>query len=399
MSVPATYNEVYASRLDRPVLEEGANAASAIGAHRLCKRYDGPLAVDNVSFDVAQGEFLTLLGPSGSGKTSTLMLIAGFEQPTSGDITLHDRNVVNLPPRARDLGVVFQHYSLFPHMSVLDNVAFPLRMRKVKHGERRRQAMEMLERVGLSEFSGRRPRQLSGGQQQRVALARALVFNPAALLLDEPLGALDKRLRDQLQIEIKAIQRKLGVSVLFVTHDQAEAMMMSDRIAVMNHGCIEQIGSPEVLYNHPNTSFIATFLGETNLIPCTVESVQSDRATVIFPDGSRCGARARGARPSAKTKYGLSLRPERLKPVASSTDTDGYIEGLVTSRTFLGATHRLVVEGFGQELVATVADSAYALHEQPGDMLQLGWGACDAQLITLDESPTHPETSEFCQRL
>ncbi|TAM06273.1 MAG: ATP-binding cassette domain-containing protein, partial [Pusillimonas sp.] len=191
-----------------------ANAKVAVAVRALCKSYDGPMVVDNVEFTVGQGEFVTLLGPSGSGKTSTLMMIAGFEQPTGGDILLHGRSIVDVPARHRDLGIVFQSYALFPHMSVLENVAFPLRMRKVPKAERRRRAAEILERVDLGAYKDRLPQQLSGGQQQRVALARALVFNPTALLLDEPLGALDKKLRDQLQLEIKAIQKKVGVSIV-----------------------------------------------------------------------------------------------------------------------------------------------------------------------------------------
>ena len=217
---------------------------AVVEVDRLCKRYDGPLVVEDVSFTLQPGEFLTLLGPSGSGKTSTMMMVAGFERPTAGDIRVGGRSVVGIPPQRRSLGIVFQSYALFPHMSVLDNVAFALRMRRIDRAERNRQAMDMLERVGLSEFAQRRPRQLSGGQQQRVALARALVFDPEALLLDEPLGALDKALREQLQREIKSIQQRMGVAALFVTHDQSEAMMMSDRIAVMRDGRIEQIDTP-----------------------------------------------------------------------------------------------------------------------------------------------------------
>lgn len=357
----------------------------AIGVRDLCKSYDGPMAVDGVSFDVAQGEFLTLLGPSGSGKTSTLMMIAGFELPTSGEISLHGRSIVGFPARKRDLGIVFQHYSLFPHMSVLENVAFPLRMRKLGSDERRRKAGEMLDRVGLGALRDRRPRQLSGGQQQRVALARALVFNPAALLLDEPLGALDKRLRDQLQIEIKTIQKKLGVSVLFVTHDQTEAMMMSDRIAVMRNGRIEQIDTPETLYNHPNTSFLASFLGETNLIPCVVETTQGDQAVVKLSNGTRCAVRTREA-VTADTQYGLSIRPERMKLVASSRDGAGRIQAVMQSRTFLGSNHRMIVEGLGRELTISIADSADKPCQQPGEQLCVGWDVADAQLIKLDET-------------
>lgn len=357
----------------------------AIVVRGLCKAYDGPLVVNDVDFRVRQGEFVTLLGPSGSGKTSTLMLIAGFERPTSGDILLQGRSIIDVPARHRDLGIVFQSYALFPHMSVLENVAFPLRMRKISRTERRRQAAEMLERVDLAAFQERRPRQLSGGQQQRVALARALVFNPAALLLDEPLGALDKRLRDQLQTEIKAIQKKMGISVVFVTHDQSEAMMMSDRIAVMNRGRIEQIGTPEELYNHPDTSFVATFLGETNLIPCSVESQNGNLATATLFGGNRCGAMiSPGARNGGS--HGVSIRPERLRLIPPDATTEGYVDGVVVSRTFLGSSHRLVMRAFDRDLVLSIPDSADVPALQPGDHIRCGWNACDAQLLSINET-------------
>ena len=367
--------------------ESVSSNSTAIGVRALCKRYDDkrPLAVDHIDFEVGASEFVTLLGPSGSGKTSTLMMIAGFEQPSAGDIMLHGRPVIGVPARHRDLGVVFQHYSLFPHMSILDNVAFPLRMRKVGRSQRRQAAMQMLERVDLAAFADRRPGQLSGGQQQRVALARALVFDPAALLLDEPLGALDKRLRDQLQTEIKTIQRKLGVSVLFVTHDQDEAMMMSDRIAIMNHGRIAQIGTPESLYNHPATSFIATFLGETNLLPCAIESRNAGEATVRLADGSRAGAVVGGNLTSAG-EHALSIRPERLLPVSGNAFCVGSVDATVLSHTYLGASHRLVVEGLGQQLTVSLTDASGVAIPEIGASIRLGWQQADAQLITLDET-------------
>lgn len=361
---------------------EQANTAIAIQA--LCKSYDGPMVVDHVEFKVEQGEFVTLLGPSGSGKTSTLMMIAGFEQPTSGDILLHGRSIVDVPARYRDLGIVFQSYALFPHMSVLENVAFPLRMRKVSKIERRRRAAEMLERVDLGAYKDRLPRQLSGGQQQRVALARALVFDPKALLLDEPLGALDKRLRDQLQLEIKAIQKKVGVSIVFVTHDQNEAMMMSDKIVVMNRGRVEQIGSPNEVYNHPETSFVATFLGETNLIPCSVELRSGSQAIISTPLCShRCGATISTNLPESAS-YGISIRPERLRLIDDSSEADGYIDGQVLSRVFLGASHRVVVATSGQNVVLTIPDTARIPRLEPGDRIQCGWSVCDAQLLSMD---------------
>jgi len=357
---------------------------AAITIQGLCKSYDGPMVVDRVEFTVENGEFVTLLGPSGSGKTSTLMMIAGFEQPTAGDILLRGRSIVDVPARYRDLGIVFQSYALFPHMSVLENVAFPLRMRKVARTERRRRAAEMLERVDLGAYKDRLPRQLSGGQQQRVALARALVFNPQALLLDEPLGALDKRLRDQLQLEIKAIQKKVGVSIVFVTHDQNEAMMMSDKIVVMNRGRVEQIGTPNEVYNHPETSFVATFLGETNLIPCVVDSKSGDHAIISTSLCShRCGATISTRLPE-NGNYGISIRPERLRLVDDTSEADGCIEGHVLSHVFLGASHRVVVATSGQNVVLSIPDGANVPSLDPGDKVRCGWNVCDAQLLAMD---------------
>ena len=248
------------------------------------KAYSGPDVVRDLTFTLRQGEFLTLLGPSGSGKTTTLLMVAGFERPTAGDVRIGGRSIVNDPPQRRNFGIVFQSYALFPHMTVLENVEFPLRMRRVAKRDRRTPALDMLDKVGLGGLESRKPRELSGGQQQRVAVARALVFDPDALLLDEPLGALDKRLRESMQIEIKAIQRRVGISILYVTHDQEEAMVMSDRIAIMREGRIVQIGSPTDLYKHPQTPFAASFLGETNLLPCRGTGQDGGDGRVVFAD-------------------------------------------------------------------------------------------------------------------
>jgi putative spermidine/putrescine transport system ATP-binding protein len=269
-------------------------------------------------------------------------------------------------------------------MSVLENVAFPLRMRKVPKVERLRRAAEMLERVDLGAYKARLPRQLSGGQQQRVALARALVFDPRALLLDEPLGALDKRLRDQLQLEIKAIQKKVGVSIVFVTHDQNEAMMMSDKIVVMNRGRVEQIGTPNEVYNHPETSFVATFLGETNLIPCSVESRSGSLAVISTALCSHRGGATISTKLPDSGNYGISIRPERLKLIDDSSEVDGYVDGQVLSRVFLGASHRIVVATGGQNIVLSIPDTARMPRLEPGDRVRCGWSVYDAQLLSMD---------------
>jgi len=244
--------------------------AHPLTLHNVVKRYDNlQPAVDNVSLQIEPGEFVSFLGPSGSGKTTTLMMIAGFQQPTSGDIRIGGRAIDQVPPHARNIGVVFQNYALFPHMSVADNVGFALRMRGVAKAEKARKVGAALEMVGLGQLAGRRPAELSGGQQQRVALARALVFEPDLILLDEPLGALDKNMREHMQVELKRIHQELGVTMIYVTHDQTEAMTMSDRIAVFNHGRIEQIAAPQEMYLRPATRFVASFVGDNNLLAAT----------------------------------------------------------------------------------------------------------------------------------
>src|SRR6185295_7405297 len=238
----------------------------AVSFRAVSRHYGAVKAVDDVSFDIFDGEFFAMLGPSGSGKTTCLRLIAGFEQPTAGEIRVHDRSMAGVPPYERDVNTVFQDYALFPHMSVADNVAYGLMIRRVPKDARRRRAEEMLAMVALAGLGDRRPSQLSGGQRQRVALARALINRPSVLLLDEPLGALDLKLREQMQVELKAIQRQVGITFIYVTHDQGEALSMSDRVAVFNAGRIEQIASPGELYEQPKTEFVAGFVGVSNLL-------------------------------------------------------------------------------------------------------------------------------------
>ncbi|MBB5081824.1 ABC transporter ATP-binding protein [Nonomuraea endophytica] len=238
----------------------------AVDVRAVTKRYPGSLALDEVSLHVAAGEFMTLLGSSGSGKSTLLNVVAGFTEPTSGSVLVDDADITGVPPHRRELGMVFQHYALFPHMNVFENVAFPLRRRKVRGAELRRRVGDALEVVELGALGERRPAQLSGGQQQRVALARAIVFQPRVLLMDEPLGALDKRLREQLQLEIKRLHRELGITFVFVTHDQEEALTMSDRVALLREGRIVQVGTPQELYETPASRYVAEFLGESNLL-------------------------------------------------------------------------------------------------------------------------------------
>ena len=288
-------------------------------------------AVDNISLDIQDGEFFTLLGPSGSGKTTSLRLVAGFDRPTSGAILLHGRDVTRLPPYEREVNTVFQDYALFPHMTVGENVAYGLMIDRVPRTERQRRTVEMLELVRLTGLSGRTPSQLSGGQRQRVALARALVKHPRVLLLDEPLGALDLKLRQQMQIELKAIQQRVGITFIYVTHDQEEALTMSDRMAVFNHGKVEQVGSPAEIYEHPTTSFVAGFVGVSNLIG-------GDAARTI-----------------TGTTDTFSIRPEKIRladPVTPVPPDMYNADGTVRDVIYLGLYTRYLVElNSGDDLV------------------------------------------------
>src|SRR5439155_4655995 len=273
---------------------------------------------------IREGEFFSLLGPSGCGKTTTMRMIAGFEEPTQGVIRLHGQDVTNVPPNKRDVNMVFQSYALFPHMNVFENVAFGLRRKAVAKPEITRRVGEMLDIVDLAGRGERRPRELSGGQQQRVALARALVNYPSALLLDEPLGALDLKLRQAMQIELKRIQREVGITFIYVTHDQEEALTMSDRIAVMNEGRVEQIGTPQEIYHSPTSVFVANFIGIANLIPAVVQQVEARDATVIVagshPVPVPVGSQRQHLRPGAAAT--VMVRPERLR-LSATAPTDG----------------------------------------------------------------------------
>ena len=360
-----------------------------VEARGLWKRYGNGLhAVRDVSFALKPGEFLTLLGPSGSGKTTSLMMVAGFEVPDEGEILVDGHNVASLRPERRNFGVVFQGYALFPHMNVVENVEFPLHMRGVGAAERRRRAVAMIDKVGLAAFGSRKPRELSGGQQQRVALARALVFEPDALLLDEPLGALDRKLREGLQAEIKEIQARVGISILFVTHDQDEAMTMSDRIAVMSEGCIAQIGSPLDVYLHPATPFVAGFLGETNLLPATMGEVVGGHATVQFGAGALGRARLPvdgRRRPVSGEIVSVAVRPERIRFLPLGQEPSGedgaVIDGVVTGCTFLGRHARYRVQALGQTLSVSVTDWTPEAGLAPGAGIRLAWTPESAQIL------------------
>jgi len=349
----------------------------------LAKLYGSSRVLNDVSFTLRNGEFLTLLGPSGSGKTTTLGIIAGFVDPDYGDVTVGGRSVIGQPPRKRNLGIVFQNYALFPHLTVAANVEFGLRMRGVPSDEREHRCKRMLERVGMVDFAQRRPAQLSGGQQQRVALARALIIDPVALLLDEPLGALDRRLRQQVGVELKNIQRETGVSVLHVTHDQEEAMAMSDRLAVMSAGRIEQIDTPSNVYKYPCSRFVAEFLGEANLFDVTVQEIAGIRATVTYSDGSRGVAHVSGGRSDVGGggQGTVCVRPERLRFATGTDVADNLVTGTFASCLHLGSSWRCMVQALGQNLIVTRQDHDDFSPPLQGTSIRLAWGAPDGQLL------------------
>ena len=293
------------------------NNGLQVSIRNVRRDYGAVVAVDDVSLDINAGEFVSLLGPSGSGKTTLLMMLAGFEQPQSGSITIGGRDVTRVPPNKRDIAMVFQKYALFPHMTVAENIAFPLSMRNVDRSERARKVDAALEMVKLQGYGTRKPSELSGGQQQRVALARAIVFEPPVILMDEPLGALDKKLRQHMQIELKQLQRRLGATVIYVTHDQEEALTMSDRVAVLNHGRLMQYGPPRELYDHPADAFVADFLGEMNFIEGVVTEVGVGSCNVASAGSAVSAPSIAGLGKGSAVR--LAIRPEFIEIRASGS--------------------------------------------------------------------------------
>jgi len=322
---------------------------SFISFKEVTKRFAALTVVDHLDLDIARGEFVSLLGPSGSGKTTLLMMLAGFEQPTSGTIHVDARRVDELPPYKRNMGVVFQSYALFPHMSVRDNIAFPLKMRGTTKGEIAERVARVLDMVKLGAMADRKPAQLSGGQQQRVALARALVFEPQVILMDEPLGALDKKLREQMQLDIRDLHRRLGLTIVFVTHDQDEALTMSDRIAVINHGKIEQIGPPREIYDLPRTAFVAEFIGETNLLPCMIAERSGDTLHLTSESGLTLSAQA-GSDGIDSGRVQISIRPEAIRINEPATAANG-LTGRIVDAVYFGDHIRLIAAVGAQRLI------------------------------------------------
>jgi spermidine/putrescine transport system ATP-binding protein len=355
------------------------------------KVFKETIAVDELTVRIGEGEFFSLLGPSGCGKTTTLRMIGGFEEPTSGSIFLGETNVAGLPPYRRNVNTVFQSYALFPHLSVFENVAFGLRRKKVAKNEVETRVKDALRLVDLPGYEERRPAQLSGGQQQRVALARALVNNPQVLLLDEPLGALDLKLRKQMQLELKRIQAEIGITFIYVTHDQEEAMTMSDRLAVMRAGRIEQIGAPEETYETPETEFVAGFLGASNLLGARRGG---DGGSVLLDDGTEVRVPAeRLARVDGPMKVGV--RPEKIVIETNGAVHEGWnaLEGTLLVRTFVGVSHQYTIEGpAGTRLTVYEQNVGADATPAAGDRVRLLWRPEHTFAVTASE--TLPEKEE-----
>ncbi|WP_017939829.1 ABC transporter ATP-binding protein [Zestomonas thermotolerans] len=360
--------------MSEAVTNQSGNADVLVSFRGVQKSYDGEnLIVKDLNLDIRKGEFLTLLGPSGSGKTTSLMMLAGFETPTAGEILLAGRAINNVPPHKRDIGMVFQNYALFPHMTVAENLAFPLSVRGVNKSDASERVKRALAMVQLEKFRNRYPGQLSGGQQQRVALARALVFEPQLVLMDEPLGALDKQLREHMQMEIKHIHQRLGVTVVYVTHDQGEALTMSDRVAVFHQGEIQQIAPPRELYEQPCNSFVANFIGENNRLTGQLVSRDGDRCVVALPRGERVEALAINVGQPGEPVT-LSIRPERVSLNGRSEQCINRFTGRVEEFIYLGDHVRIRMEVCGHSdffVKQPIAELDPAL--AVGDVVPLGW--------------------------
>ena len=358
------------------------NNDTLVRFEKVQKSYDGvSLVVKNLNLDIATGEFLTMLGPSGSGKTTCLMMLAGFETATHGEIYLDGEGINNVAPHKRNIGMVFQNYALFPHMTVGENIAFPLEVRKQPKHEIRERVERALDMVQLKDFLSRRPSQLSGGQQQRVALARALVFEPKLVLLDEPLGALDKNLREEMQYELKHIHENLGLTMVFVTHDQSEALTMSDRIAVFDDGIIQQVDSPEVLYEEPKNAFVAYFIGENNRFNGVIKEITSDACSVEIEGGGIVNAKPVNV-DSVGDKTTLSLRPERVYINPEAGVTPNVMDAKVLELIYLGDHIRTRVSVAGNDdFVVKIPNSTEHSQLSEGQTVKVGWASEDCRAL------------------
>ncbi len=361
-----------------------SNAETHIEFRGVSKTYDGrTMVVQGLDLEVKRGEFFTLLGPSGSGKTTCLMMLAGFEVPTDGEISIDGQSVLNTPPRERGIGVVFQNYALFPHMTVRGNLAFPLEVRGIPADQQAQRIQRVLQVVRLEGFEERHPSELSGGQQQRVAIARALVFRPNLVLMDEPLGALDRRLREEMQFEIRRIQQDLGVTVVYVTHDQQEAMSMSSRVAVFHRGRVQQVAEPEVLYEEPEREFVAGFIGDNNIIHGRITSVSRGICEVETRDGIVKAFPVRACRPGQSAV--LAIRPERVglaKPGVFSNEFKARVDGVL----FIGDHLRLQLNLCGNSnFIVKIPNIVGHGGMLAGDSVSVGWAVTDCRALPVDD--------------
>jgi len=349
------------------------------------KSYDGQiLVIKNLNLNIERGEFLTMLGPSGSGKTTCLMMLAGFEPATHGEIYLDNKPINSVPPHKRGIGMVFQSYALFPHMTIGENLAFPLEVRKMGKSERDEKVKKALDMVQLGDFADRRPAQLSGGQQQRVAVARSLVFDPEVVLMDEPLGALDKNLREQMQYEIKHIHERLGVTVLYVTHDQSEALTMSNRVAVFDNGIIQQLAPPAVLYEEPDNAFVADFIGDNNCLLGDVIRQDGDRCIVKTSNGSEVKANKINIG-GVGTRSTLSIRPERVI-INPDAGISNVFEAKAVELIYLGDHIRTRMEVCGSNnFIVKIPNSSQHASFKEGDTVKIGWGEKDCRALNASE--------------
>jgi len=360
------------------------------------KKFGEAIAVDHINLEVRDGEFFSLLGPSGCGKTTTLRMIGGFEEPTSGLIELQGQDVTWLPPFKRNVNTVFQNYALFPHLSIFENVAFGLRRRGMKGPEVKHRVTDMLRLVELPGFENRKPTQISGGQAQRVALARALINRPAVLLLDEPLGALDLKLRKQMQVELKRIQQEVGITFIYVTHDQEEAMTMSDRIAVMNEGRYEQLGDPEALYERPTTRFVAGFLGISNLLPATILGPDGDYVGASLADATRI--RVPRGLVDGQSSIRIGVRPEKIRlldPAAEGPSGHNRLTGIVRDASYLGVSTQYQVEAKSGTLTVYEQNVERATRAElwaRGDRVQLTWSPDHSFVVPNEDGSSDTST-------
>ena len=370
-----------------PEKPHALNTTARVCLNNIHKGYGDVKAVDDVSLEIEEHEFISLLGPSGSGKTTLLMIVAGFVKADSGHVLIDGRDITEVPPYRRNIGMVFQNYALFPHMTVQDNIAYPLKMRRTPRRKARQLVKEILETVQLQELERRFPAQLSGGQQQRVALARALVFRPPILLMDEPLGALDKKLRELMQIELKHIQEQLGITILYVTHDQEEALSMSSRIAVINYGRIEHMGTAKEIYEHPANQFVADFVGETNIFCAEVNRIQDDLLTVSGACVLNLHTKAKkGVLPGQQVH--IAVRPERVIFIENKDHNHCSYEGTVIDVIYLGDVTKYYVrlshapqDGSEGVVVMKAPNRLGTQKHGRGDTVRIGWNEMDATLV------------------